>query len=72
METASFQRIVPRFADEALNTIVFAGVATVITLILGLVVAYAMRLAPGRLSLWSYRLSTVGYAAPERSSPSAS
>lgn len=53
-----------RFADEALNTIVFAGVATVITLILGLVVAYAMRLAPGRLSLWSYRLSTVGYAAP--------
>ncbi|MFP3386617.1 iron ABC transporter permease, partial [Tritonibacter sp. SIMBA_163] len=27
-------------------------------------VAYAMRLAPGRLSLWSYRLSTVGYAAP--------
>lgn len=59
-----FSGLSARFADEALNTIVFAGLATVITLIFGLAVAYAMRLAPGRLSLWSYRLSTVGYAAP--------
>lgn len=64
-----FSGLSSRFADEALNTILFAGLATAITLVLGLAVAYAMRLAPGRLSLWSYRLSTVGYAAPARSSP---
>lgn len=59
-----FSGLSARFAEEALNTVTFAALATVLTLTLGLAVAYAMRLAPGRLSFWCYRLSTVGYAAP--------
>ncbi|MFK0385101.1 ABC transporter permease [Agrobacterium sp. NPDC090273] len=59
-----FNGLSARFASEALNTIVFAGIATLMTVFFGLVVAYAMRLAPGRASLWSFRFSTVGYAAP--------
>jgi len=59
-----FSGVSTRFQSEAVNTIVFAGLATLVTLFLGLVVAYAMRIVPGRASLWSFRLATVGYAAP--------
>ncbi|KQM34616.1 iron ABC transporter permease [Rhizobium sp. Leaf68] len=59
-----FSGVSTRFHSEAVNTIVFAGLATLVTLFLGLVVAYAMRIVPGRASLWSFRLATVGYAAP--------
>ncbi len=59
-----FSGVSARFHSEAVNTIVFAGLATLVTLFLGLVVAYAMRIVPGRASLWSFRLATVGYAAP--------
>ncbi|SCX20849.1 putative 2-aminoethylphosphonate transport system permease protein PhnU [Agrobacterium rosae] len=59
-----FSGLSSRFAGEAVNTIVFAGIATVVTVGAGLVVAYAMRLSPGKVSLWSFRLATVGYAAP--------
>jgi iron(III) transport system permease protein len=59
-----FSGLSSRFASEALNTITFAGIATLATVGAGLVVAYAMRLIPGKVSLWSFRLATVGYAAP--------
>jgi iron(III) transport system permease protein len=59
-----FSGLSSRFAAEALNTIIFAGIATFATLCAGLIVAYAMRLSPGKTSLWSFRLATVGYAAP--------
>lgn len=59
-----FSGLSSRFAAEAVNTVAFAGTATIVTLFFGLVVAYAMRLVPGKASLWSFRLATVGYAAP--------
>ena len=59
-----FSGLSSRFASEAANTIIFAGSATLVTVGVGLVVAYAMRLAPGQTSRWSFRLATVGYAAP--------
>lgn len=59
-----FSGLSSRFADEAMNTVMFAGVATMATIMAGLVVAYAMRLVPGQVSRWSFSLATVGYAAP--------
>ncbi|MCX5515396.1 iron ABC transporter permease [Kaistia algarum] len=59
-----FAGISPRLAGEAVTTLALAASATALTLLLGLVVAYAGRLAPGRISAWSYRLATMGYAAP--------
>lgn len=59
-----FSGLSSRFAAETMNTITFAGLATLLTVFFGLAVAYAMRLAPGQLSVWSFRLSTIGYAAP--------
>lgn len=59
-----FSGLSPRLIGEAGNTLVFAGVATAVTLLCGIIVVYAMRLRPGATSLWSYRLSTIGYAAP--------
>ena len=59
-----FAGLSSRFLDDAANTIVFAATATVIVVILGLVVAYAVRLRPGPSATWFYRLSTMGYAAP--------
>ncbi|WP_288430370.1 iron ABC transporter permease [uncultured Agrobacterium sp.] len=59
-----FSGLSSRFAAEAFNTVAFAGTATIVTLFFGLVVAYALRLVPGKASLWSFRLATVGYAAP--------
>nr|WP_245303966.1 iron ABC transporter permease [Agrobacterium bohemicum] len=59
-----FSGLSSRFAGEALNTITFAGIATLATVGAGLVVAYALRLLPGKASLWSFRLATMGYAAP--------
>ncbi len=59
-----FSGLSARFMSEAVNTVVFSSFATMVTLLLGLVVAYAMRIIPGRTSLWCFRLATVGYAAP--------
>lgn len=59
-----FSGLSSRFAGEAFNTITFAGIATLATVGAGLVVAYTLRLSPGKASLWSFRLATVGYAAP--------
>ncbi|WP_245313510.1 iron ABC transporter permease [Rhizobium sp. R635] len=60
----TFTGISDRFAAEALNTLSFASIATVLAVVLGVVIAYASRLRPGALTGWTYRLSTMGYAAP--------
>ena len=60
----AFAGISPRLAGEAVSTLTFAGTATLVTLLLGLVVATASRLAPGRGTSWAQRLATMGYAAP--------
>ncbi|MGI2034468.1 ABC transporter permease [Rhizobium panacihumi] len=59
-----FAGLSPRILDEAVNTIVIATVATIITILLGLVVAYAARIRPGKKSAALLRLSSMGYAAP--------
>ncbi|MEN3387156.1 iron ABC transporter permease [Brucella melitensis] len=59
-----FAGISPRLAGEALNTVALASVATVLVLICGMLVAYAVRLFPAAFSRWCYRFSTMGYAAP--------
>ncbi|MBX4875526.1 MULTISPECIES: ABC transporter permease [Rhizobium] len=59
-----FAGISPRIIDEAVNTLVIATLATVATVILGLLAAYATRLRPGQPSSWLLRCSTMGYAAP--------
>lgn len=59
-----FAGISPRILDEAVNTIAIATAATVATIGLGLVVAYATRVRPGPKSSWLLRFATMGYAAP--------
>lgn len=53
-----------RFASDVTNTVIFSATATLITLVLGSAAAYAARLHPGVSSAWTYRLATIGYAAP--------
>lgn len=59
-----FAGLSPRFLSEAFNTIVLASAATIITVLFGLLIAYASRLRPGATTAWLQRLSTLGYAAP--------
>ncbi|MBY3396838.1 iron ABC transporter permease [Rhizobium laguerreae] len=59
-----FAGISPRIIDEAVNTIAIATLATITTVILGLLAVYATRLRPGQPSSWLLRCSTIGYAAP--------
>ncbi len=59
-----FAGLSSRFLTEAVNTISFATIGTIITLGLGVVIAYTVRLQSGPVSTWFYRLSTMGYAAP--------
>lgn len=59
-----FAGISPRLASEAVNTVMFAAIATVLVLLCGIFVAYALRLFPKGPARWFYRLSIMGYAAP--------
>ncbi|WP_139974035.1 iron ABC transporter permease [Ochrobactrum sp. CGA5] len=59
-----FAGLSPRLIGEAFNTIILASIATALVLVCGMFVAYAVRLFPSAISRWSYRLSTMGYAAP--------
>lgn len=59
-----FAGISPRLAGEAFNTIAFSTVATLLVLLCGMLVAYAIRLFPAAASRWFYRIATMGYAAP--------
>lgn len=59
-----FAGLSSRFLNEAFNTIILASAATIITVLFGLLIAYASRLRPGAATAWLQRLSTLGYAAP--------
>jgi iron(III) transport system permease protein len=54
----------PRILIETRNTVGFALVATAVTLALGLVLAYAVRLDRSGVSLAAARLASLGYAIP--------
>ncbi len=64
VKRVKFAGISPRLAGEAFNTVMLAAIATVIVLVCGMLVAYSLRLFPGRISRLCFRLSTMGYAAP--------
>jgi len=53
-----------RFAELAWNSFRVAGVAAALAVILAIVVAYAVRLAPGTLTRGTSRLLALGYAVP--------
>ncbi len=53
-----------RFPEWAWNSLRVALLASVIAVLIAAMVAYAMRLAPGRLTQASSRLLTLGYAVP--------
>ncbi len=59
-----FAGLSPRIIEEAGNTALFAALATMVALVLGLVVTGAARMRPGRLTRSMARLSTLGYAVP--------
>lgn len=59
-----FAGLSQRILDEAVNTIVIATLATVVTILLGLVIAYATRIRPGKQASLLLRLASMGYAAP--------
>ncbi len=50
--------------SEARNTMIYAAGATCLTLILGVIAAYALRLSSGRAAPWIFRFATLGYAMP--------
>ncbi|MFC4626261.1 ABC transporter permease [Daeguia caeni] len=59
-----FAGLSPRLIGEAINTVTLAAIASLLVLICGLVIAYALRLFPKAAARWFFRISTMGYAAP--------
>ncbi|MGI6246528.1 MAG: ABC transporter permease [Pseudochelatococcus sp.] len=59
-----FAGLSQRLLGEVVNTVSVAFTATVLVLLCGLVVAYAARTYPGRLTAVAVRVSTLGYAIP--------
>ncbi|MCB1491631.1 MAG: iron ABC transporter permease [Rhodobiaceae bacterium] len=53
-----------RYVSNAVNSVIAAGVGAVVTVALAVVLAYAGRLAPSRLTGIATRLSSFGYAVP--------
>jgi len=54
----------PRFLDWAWNSLRVAAIAAVIAVVFAGLVAYALRLAPGRVARSAARVLTLGYAVP--------
>ncbi|MCG8445007.1 MAG: iron ABC transporter permease [Hyphomicrobiales bacterium] len=54
----------PRYIQLALNTFTLAGMSAVLAVAIALVIAYAQRLQPGRLTVAASRISSLGYAMP--------
>jgi iron(III) transport system permease protein len=54
----------PRYAGFATNSLILAGASAAITVVAALLIGYAERLAPGRLSRTASTLAGVGYAIP--------
>jgi iron(III) transport system permease protein len=59
-----FAGLPPALWQATLNTLTLAAVATVLTVLLGLVVAWCVRSAPGPLSRGIERSASLGYAVP--------
>lgn len=53
-----------RLAGFAANSFILSGLAAVLLIALGLGLAYAQRLVPGRLLSWLGQFATMGYAVP--------
>ncbi len=60
----SEQLPVTRFAELAWNSFRVAGIAALLAVVFAVVVAYAVRLAPGALTRGTARLLALGYAVP--------
>jgi iron(III) transport system permease protein len=59
-----FIGISPALLSEVSNTVFVSLAGTAAALVLGLIVSYAARIIPGRLSLSAARVSMIGYAVP--------
>ncbi len=53
-----------RFVHLAFNSFTLATVTAVLAVLLAMLMAYGMRLAPGRLTLFANRVASMGYAVP--------
>jgi iron(III) transport system permease protein len=60
----SFAGFSPRLAEAALNTFVLSAVAALITVILGVGLAYFVRVSRGAFSRGVFRAASLGYAIP--------
>jgi iron(III) transport system permease protein len=63
-ESITYTGLSPRLMQEAQHTILLAAVATGVTVVLGLTLAYTARLVRGPLPPALVRLGSVGYAIP--------
>ncbi|APO77999.1 ABC transporter permease protein (plasmid) [Rhizobium etli 8C-3] len=59
-----FAGLSSRLFSETLNTVILSATATLAILLFGVVIAYAARSLPGRITAALQRISTVGYAMP--------
>lgn len=57
-------RVDPGLPSQILATVVFAGTATLLTLLLGAMIATAVRILPGRPAAAAARIASLGYALP--------
>lgn len=64
IERIRYAGLPPALLEATLNTVTTAAIATVLILALGLVVTYAVRIAPGVLSRALQRAASLGYAIP--------
>lgn len=64
IERIRFAGLPPALLEATLNTVTMAAIATAVILVLGVVVAYAVRVAPGALSRGLERSASLGYAVP--------
>lgn len=59
-----FAGLSSKFLSEAVNTVTFASLATVLTITLGLLVAFGLRFVGGKWAMGAFRVASLGYAAP--------
>lgn len=60
----SFAGLSKTFVNEAISTISFASIATALTVLFGLLVAFCLRFVGGKWSMIVFRVASIGYAAP--------
>lgn len=59
-----FAGLSPRLLSETVNTVTLSAIATLAVLLFGVIVAYAARSLPGRITAALQRISAIGYAMP--------